>query len=102
MVEGRSGFGLANWSEEGLVAIGGRKYGIFPGQSGSYLLKTPLKFGTRTKTAGVFEMSGKWKLHVLDLRLSQKEVTRRSTVPSIATYKSYKIGRGKKRQLYEI
>ena len=39
MREERSAFGLANWAEDGLVALGGKNYGIFPGQSGSYLLR---------------------------------------------------------------
>ena len=38
MVEARAGFGLANWGEEGLVALGGKNYGIFPGVTGSYRL----------------------------------------------------------------
>ena len=38
MVKARAGFGLANWGEEGLVALGGKNYGIFPGVTGSYRL----------------------------------------------------------------
>ena len=38
MNEARAAFGLANWGEEGLVALGGKKYGIVPGVTGSYVL----------------------------------------------------------------
>jgi hypothetical protein len=38
MNEARAAFGLANWGEEGLVALGGKRYGIVPGVTGSYVL----------------------------------------------------------------
>eukprot|EP00091_Calanus_sinicus_P005749 TRINITY_DN16258_c0_g1_i1.p1 TRINITY_DN16258_c0_g1~~TRINITY_DN16258_c0_g1_i1.p1 ORF type:complete len:150 (+),score=35.96 TRINITY_DN16258_c0_g1_i1:45-452(+) len=38
MNEARAAFGLANWGEEGLVALGGKRYGIVPGVTGNYVL----------------------------------------------------------------
>merc|ERR1712215_619020 len=62
MVEGRSGFGLANWSEEGLVAIGGRKYGIFPGQSGSYLLRDSVEVWDKNENS--WSVRDEWKMDI--------------------------------------
>jgi len=60
MVEARSGFGLENWGEEGLVALGGREYGIFPGQSASYKLKDTVEiFDTNEDT---WSLRDEWKM----------------------------------------